>query len=174
MLTDEPSAALEEIDTAVALLAVAVDQLRGTAVDLLPTAPIALSLEDAVRLLAEQASERGNLECEVRIHPGTEGIDTQAALTIIRELLRNVETHAQATCASVEIAPRPPRGIRIIVADDGVGLSKAQLRMAVAEGHVGLSLVAARIEQLGGTLEIDPNLGGGTRLTIDLPTAPES
>jgi signal transduction histidine kinase len=174
MLSDEPSAALEAIDVAAAHLTVAVDQLRETAVDLLPIAPIAPGLEDGVQLLAEQASARGNLDCQVRIDPDTQGVDTQTALTIIRELLRNVERHAQATCASVEVAPGPGRGVRIIVADDGVGLSKGRLRKAVVEGHLGLSLVAARIKQLGGTLDILPNPGGGTRVTIDLPASAEA
>jgi signal transduction histidine kinase len=168
-LGDEPSPALEAIHTAAALLTVSVNQLRETAADLVPAAPAGLGLEEGVQLLAKRAAERGGFEYKVRVDGDFSRVDTQAALTIIRELLTNVERHAHANCVSVEVAQIPRGGVRITVSDDGTGLSKARMREAVAEGHIGLLLVAARVEELGGTFDIARAAGRGARLTITLP-----
>lgn len=168
-LPDDPRAALEAIERAADLLVVGTSQVRETTIDLRPVAPLGLSLRDGTRLLATQAIERGHFHCGVRVDPEAAVADTPAALAIIRELLANVARHSNAHLAKVVVAPIPGDLVRITVEDDGVGISKARMRRAFAEGHVGLSLVAARVQDLGGRFDVARRKEGGTRATIELP-----
>jgi two-component system NarL family sensor kinase len=162
-------AARDAIERGAAFLDVGLNQLRQMASDLYPVAPIGLDLSDGVRLLAKQAAERGHFRCDVRVRPDAAGVDVPPALAIIRELLSNVAKHANARSASVEIVPIPGGLVRITVADDGIGVSHASMRRAAADGHIGLSLAAARAEELGGRFSIARNADGGTTVLVDLP-----
>lgn len=168
-LPDQPPAALEAIDRAAELLALSVTQLRRTAIDLRPVSPVRLDLGESVALLAVQAAEVGHLRCNAHVDPDAAVADVPAAVAIIRELLANVVRHAKARSASVEVIPIPGRLSRIIVADDGIGLSQTRVRRAVAEGHIGLSLVAERVDELGGRFNLARNAERGTTVTIELP-----
>jgi GAF domain-containing protein len=79
---------------------------------------------------------------------------------VVAEALTNVVKHAQATSAAVNAAVAGA-ALRIEVCDDGVG-------GADADGH-GLLGINDRVAALGGRLEIDSPVGGGTRLVVTLP-----
>jgi len=49
------------------------------------------------------------------------------------------------------------------------GLSTAQAVTAISGRGVGMDVVRANVERIGGTVEIDTNLGRGTRLTLRVP-----
>ncbi|MFN8512546.1 MAG: hypothetical protein U0232_16455 [Thermomicrobiales bacterium] len=51
------------------------------------------------------------------------------------------------------------------IADDGVGIAAGR------RAGVGLASMRERAEELGGTCIIEPNPGGGTRVTARLPLA---
>jgi len=55
--------------------------------------------------------------------------------------------------------------IRISVADDGVGLPPDWAR----PGHYGLRGLTDRVAQLGGTLNVRNQSGGGVLLTAEIP-----
>jgi len=57
----------------------------------------------------------------------------------------------------------PGRGLRIVVADDGVGVDGAR------EAGVGLASMRERAEELGGRLEVGAGESGGTRVVAELP-----
>jgi signal transduction histidine kinase len=56
------------------------------------------------------------------------------------------------------------------VRDDGLGFSKLQTLM---KSGLGLQSMRERAEDLGGTLEVTSQPGGGTTVTVRLPLAPE-
>ncbi|MEA2171057.1 MAG: hypothetical protein QOF76_4357, partial [Solirubrobacteraceae bacterium] len=80
----------------------------------------------------------------------------------VRELLLNVEKHADATRAWVSITTT-----QIEVADDGSG-GRISLDRALEAGHFGLALVASRAVEHGGELSFTPREGGGlvVRMTL--------
>jgi PAS domain S-box-containing protein len=90
-----------------------------------------------------------------------------AAFRIVQEALANVRKHAGARHAWVRIEDRDG-GIRILVEDDGVGITPE--RLATAPGHLGLRSMRERAALCGGRLEIGPREGGGTRVEVWLPT----
>ena len=86
---------------------------------------------------------------------------------IVREAATNIQRHAGATHASVEIRPaRQRRGgaVALKVSDNGRGGHAAR-------GN-GLAGIGERVRALGGTLEIDSPPGAGTVLRAQLPVQP--
>jgi signal transduction histidine kinase len=87
-------------------------------------------------------------------------------LAVLREALTNVGKHAKATQVVVTIAAGDE--LRLVVADDGIGVSAA----AEGSGGLGLKNMRQRAERLGGGMEIGTSREGGTRLTWHVPVQP--
>lgn len=127
------------------------------------------SLADAVQELARPLEARG-IEVHVKavidapLDVTTEELLYRAA----REVLRNVLRHAGA--AKVDVTLRTSGGwAELEVADDGVGMSGAELAERRSAGHLGLALLAERVHARGGAVSISSQPGRGTRLTLSLP-----
>lgn len=82
-------------------------------------------------------------------------------MQVIREALSNTVRHAGATQAWVSILPVDHR-LEVTVDDDGRGLGSADPQ----EAHHGLGIMRERARSLGGTLEVLPRPGGGTRVRL--------
>ena len=83
------------------------------------------------------------------------------AYYVIAEALTNVVKHAHATRAEVRLAG-DERGLRVVVADDGVG-------GATVGGGSGLLGMSDRVSALGGTLTVDSPPQRGTAIRVCLP-----
>lgn len=86
---------------------------------------------------------------------------------IIRECLRNIDKHARARLARVDITVSE-RAVRIGIEDDGVGFDVAAARADRDGGH-GLTSVVERTRNMGGTAQMDSAPGQGTRVRIAIP-----
>jgi signal transduction histidine kinase len=85
----------------------------------------------------------------------------EEVLAVLREALTNVGKHARATQVVITIAAGEE--LRLVVADDGVGIGDAK-----AAG-LGLKNLRQRAERLGGSVELGTSREGGTRLTWHVP-----
>jgi len=95
--------------------------------------------------------------------PGVNDLVEIACYYVVAEALTNVAKHAQARAVLVELT-LDNDGVRITVADDGVGGADT------ANGS-GLLGIADRVEALGGSLSVVSPSGVGTTLIADLPIA---
>jgi two-component system nitrate/nitrite sensor histidine kinase NarX len=86
---------------------------------------------------------------------------------IVQEALNNVARHAAAQHAWMRIAPAGAGRIEFVVEDDGTGL--AGPGRTEGGSHYGLEIMQARARRLGGSLEVGPRPGGGTRVRLSLP-----
>ena len=87
------------------------------------------------------------------------------AYHIVREALTNARRHAQAQHVSV-IVSRHNGTACFAIEDDGQGFERA----AVDEHqHLGLNIMRTRAERCGGTLQLESELGKGTKVTALLP-----
>jgi len=90
---------------------------------------------------------------------------TRQVLNIIGELLNNVEKHAGAERVVVELESSQA-GLTITVCDDGKGFESL---VFAPDGHMGLSIIRERAEELNGRLEIKSRPESGTQAELWLP-----
>ncbi len=89
---------------------------------------------------------------------------TLAIYRVVQEGVINALRHANPSRVDVAVSSEPG-GIRVTVADDGVGLPADWSK----PGHFGLRGLTERVAELGGTLNIANGAAGGVRLTADIP-----
>ena len=88
-----------------------------------------------------------------------------AIFRILQESLTNVIRHAQASAVDVEL--REGAGAAtLIVQDDGVGISRAQMADPRSIGLLGMR---ERALAFGGTVDIFGSPGTGTVVTVRIP-----
>ena len=142
----------------------AISDIRRLVYDLRPPALDELGLIPAIR---ERATDygRGGLDVGVEapesLPPLPAAVEV-AAYRIIQEALTNVTRHARAGVCRVRLSVRGGE-IELEVADDGVGLPEDR------HGGVGIASMRERAAELGGTCEVAPIPGGGTRVLARLP-----
>jgi two-component system NarL family sensor kinase len=145
-------------------------QLRSTLTTLHPAVLAELGLAAALRELVQQFTDRGTFEIETELadvgKPPVQYLLYRAA----RELLSNVDKHARATHVLVRLV-RDGDCLTLSVIDNGVGFDPLLVDRYIAEGHIGLASLVARAESMGGTMELAPADGGGTRATMTTPAA---
>jgi signal transduction histidine kinase len=128
------------------------------------------TLTEALRRLADRfAAETGT---RVRLDVGGSGDtaeqpahDAAADVVLLRaaqEALANVRRHADAREVTVRL-DRDAGTVRLEVTDDGRGLPPGH-----AEG-MGLAGMRQRVSAAGGSLDVGPREGGGTRVRVAVP-----
>jgi two-component system, NarL family, sensor histidine kinase DegS len=147
--------------------------LRSFSRDLRPPVLDDLGLVSALDGLVADVGERGDLAVALVV-TGTRRrlpIETELALFRIGQAaLHNVERHAQAGKASVELTFEPRR-VRLTISDDGRGFeAPGDLDDLTHTGKLGLIGMAERAQLVGGTLRIDSAPGAGTRIAVEAPT----
>ena len=132
------------------------DELPGTAL-----------LTERLRSILDAAS---SCEWTQRIEMGRAPLPSsteRAVYLISRELISNVERHAEAAHASLNVT-RDAEGIHISVTDDGVGFD----RNGIAPDRVGVRSVEQRAADLGGSLIFETAPGRGTAVSVTIPLVP--
>ena len=156
LVADDPSRLVEDaLDLVDALLdAARNEQGDGT------YASVADSLARAVEDLGAEVEITAELTTTLPLPAGT-----------LRLILRNLLTNAVAAGARhVHVAAvRTPRSWRLLLDDDGVGLTEVD-RYASGSG-LGLSLCRRIASRFGGVLALAPRPSGGTRATLEFAEA---
>ncbi|HZC62207.1 MAG TPA: LuxR C-terminal-related transcriptional regulator [Streptosporangiaceae bacterium] len=129
------------------------------------------ALREQVRSVATAWGILTGIRVNLELAPGGEvSAEVRCEIVaILREALRNVEQHAQAS--QVRVVLCRARGLVVLsVADDGTGhrppADVADLR---ADGCSGLAGISERARRLGGRLIVESRPGGGTRLQAEIP-----
>ena len=129
-------------------------------------------LSEAIRRTVSPLSE--NAEVSVRFNVPRETLSDTAVhviLKIIRELVVNAIRHGGAK--HVRIAgERDGETIRFAVRDDGTGFDPASAPGPM-QGHFGLQGIRERVDEFGGTVEVESECGMGTKVTVTMKTARE-
>ncbi len=152
------------------------ESLRRLMVDLYPPDLSADRLPETITNLTVPLRDHGIDVC-VNVEPLPE-LDSEAVTTlyrVAREALANVAEHAQADRVEVslrldEANGHLPQMINLTITDNGVGLDPERIDRR-AEGHLGLRLLADRVENMGGSLSLTAPPHGGTRVSVLLPLA---
>lgn len=167
-LPEELQELREQLAQAVELTGDTMEQIRLLAHDLRPPVLDTFSLNSALEGLAQEFADRSQLS--VSYH-GTELPSLRDPVSIsfyrfLQEALTNVVKYADAS--QVEIVLDISQDVvKLTVTDDGQGFSPSK-DLSRRKG-IGLIGVQERFELLGGQLEIDTELGRGTRLMASAP-----
>jgi signal transduction histidine kinase len=105
--------------------------------------------------------------CE--LHRILAGPEAEALLAIGREAIVNANRHATGQRICVRLSH--DEGIdRLSVEDDGEGGDLDWLQAQIGKpGHLGLSLMQARAQALGGSVSLERSRLGGVRVSVALP-----
>ena len=99
-----------------------------------------LGLAFAMRSHCREFTRRTGLPCDVDVHEDFDDLDPAWSIAFYRiaqEALTNITKHAQATRVRITLA-REPDGMRLRIADDGVGLTEEALAKPKSHGVVGM------------------------------------
>lgn len=91
------------------------------------------------------------------------------ALRIGREAILNAVRHASAHTLEVALDFEADV-LRMRVRDDGRGLTPSVVASAGSDGHWGIVGMLERAASIGGTIDLAPSPGGGTLVSVTLPT----
>jgi two-component system NarL family sensor kinase len=157
-----------------------IESLRGLMTDLYPPDLRSGNLDQTIVTLAEQVQEAGTqVELDLGEVPALSEEGVATLYRVARESLANVQKHAQADHVKVTLSlvesfrPSDQPRVRLLIADDGVGVDLAKIDRR-AEGHLGLRLLADRVESMGGELTITSAPGQGTTVQAELPVTASS
>ena len=122
-------------------------------------------LNVALKETVTEFSEK--LGVTVRLNNALSGIvlsgnEEMHLLRIVREALSNIERHAAAGAASVDIVVDAYRSVTVRISDDGRGFDPA----TTPGGHFGVNIMHDRAQILGGRLDVASAPGQGTTVTL--------
>jgi PAS domain S-box-containing protein len=123
-----------------------------------------VGLEAALNRFLEGFQRRTGLEVNFQVQGPPRALGQHGELGLFRlaqEALMNVHRHAAARTADIRLIHRPLETV-LEVSDDGIGLSPAQIGPLLSGQTLGVGVASmkARIEDLGGTLQILPQAKG--------------
>jgi signal transduction histidine kinase len=142
--------------------------------------PVACVVEESVRVARARCG--GHVRFELSIPRGLTVLAQEDALVqVLANLLVNAgqAIPAEQSGGLVHVRAERATRVRVVVEDNGVGMSEETLARAFepffstkplgAGSGLGLAVSRGLVEGLGGDLRLESRLGEGTRATIDLP-----
>ena len=145
-----------------------IDDLRVLITELRPATLDQLGLRAALEDLAERVGQGEEIEVAADLQVAAERLDPELETVVYRlvqEALNNVAKHAGAAAVELQVRGRPDR-IDVLVVDDGRGFDPGG-----EHAGFGLAGMRERIALAGGELQIESQVGGGTRVSASVPLA---
>jgi two-component system NarL family sensor kinase len=129
-----------------------------------------LGLKAALGALTDGLTSRTKLAIELDARTWPDGLRTDADYVLYnaaRETLINVIKHAHAEHVWIDLEHDNGFGT-LRVADDGVGISEADMAQRAQEGHIGIASIRAKAQASGGQFDVR-STSPGTEITISVP-----
>lgn len=150
------------------------DEVHGVAWKLRPALLDDLGLHDALANLVETWTRRSGVPVDLYCDLGGRRLPREIETTLYRlvqEALTNAAKHAGARSVNVVLQLRPDL-VRLAIEDDGRGFdAEDAVERGLAQGRLGLVGMRERVEQAGGSLEIESAPGKGTAILAHIPLA---
>jgi two-component system sensor histidine kinase DegS len=130
-----------------------------------------LGLVPAIKWLAQEVNNLAGIEVQVRIDAIPPlAPETQLVLfRIVQEGLNNIQRHSGASEASVAVDCQETE-IMVTISDNGKGfMLPRQLSDFASQGKLGLTGMAERIRLVGGEIEVNSQIGKGTKIIVKVP-----
>jgi len=140
-------------------------EARAMVTELTPS-PLDESLPAAIQRQSDRLAAETDATVTVRIAEDLPAQSMACDVVLLRatqEAFANIRKHARASAVTVELSSSDA-GVRLAVTDNGIGPSSGQ-----REGF-GLRGMRTRVAQVGGEMTVSTAAGGGTTLTIEVPS----
>lgn len=137
--------------------------------DLRPAQLDDLGLGAALRYLADDALQRGDLRVNLKVEGDRRRLDPLVETVIFRvaqESLTNVIRHAQCEVCEMTIE-FGEESVRLTVKDEGIGFDPEQV--GDPQRGIGLAGMQERVDSVGGELIVDAEPGKGTLIIAIIP-----
>lgn len=147
-----------------------IEDVRRLAMDLRPAILDDFGLVPALEWMVTRWGTRTGIDARFVVVNAPGGLDflvETAVFRSVQEALHNAARHARATHVTVWLDARAD-GLRLSVADDGVGFSP---HLVTPGRGSGLSILRERSALVGGRLDLDSAPEKGTRLSFRFPMA---
>jgi len=162
---DDPSAR-----RATSALYAALVELRATTATMRGDLPAVAGLANAVARYAKRYGLAVELDIAMEERSLDRG-DLAVLVGIAREALENASRHGGARTVQVAVA-RDRTGIRLVIEDDGSGLSVGDLERARSRGELGIAGMEGLALSRHGTVTFGRSKRGGLRVEASLPGGP--
>jgi two-component system sensor histidine kinase DegS len=163
--------AREELSSLKAAAATTFSQIRDYIFDLRPMMLDDLGLVPTVRRYTEAFKDKTGLNLNLVVTGSERRLESHLEVLLFRAvqgLLGNVREYAQATQVKVTLDMDDSQ-VRATVEDNGRGFNPAGLQAKDGEGR-GLLSLRDRVNQAGGSIELDSEGGRGSRIVVVIPT----
>lgn len=167
IVAQDPDEAARAVNKAQVLTEEALADVRRSVSALRTDQPVSQKASQVVRILADSASN-DELAVTCTINGDEPDLPPHVVFTlyrIVQEALTNVQKHANATQASIELNYQPDR-LTLTVADNGAGMD---LSDQPAGEHFGLVGLRERVRLMGGDTSIQTAPGQGVTLRVEIP-----
>jgi two-component system sensor histidine kinase DegS len=124
----------------------------------------------SINEMAQKVSIANNLAINVNDHGLDDRLENTMELTlfrVIQELITNIVKHSNASEANIHLTKHSDY-LNIMIEDNGDGFDTAGI--TTRSQGMGLKSVDKRISHLGGSMNIDSEIGRGTTIIIEVPT----
>jgi len=155
---------------AASALYAALVEVRATAATMRGDLPPVAGLADAVGRYAKRYGLAVELEIEVE-ERSLDRNDLAALIGIAREALENASHHGRAHTVHVTVTGGRS-GIRLVIDDDGSGLTAVDLERARSRGELGIAGMEGLALSRRGTVTFGRSKHGGLRVEASLPGGP--
>jgi two-component system, NarL family, sensor histidine kinase DegS len=143
--------------------------------DLRPMMLDDLGVVPTLRRYAESFQEKNGIPVPITVTGVERRLESHIEVTVFRnvqELLQNALNHAQANQIQVQVDMGQDQ-VTAVVEDNGSGFNVDDILNGSTK-TIGLATLRERTEMLGGELNIQSNLGQGTRIEFSIPIADEN
>ena len=129
---------------------------------------VRMKLYDLIEIHGKMVANRSNLRFSLNSNGSSGVLPLQIVRQIyyaVKEVLYNVERHAEASQVSVDL-DWGQNDLTIQIDDDGCGFDP---QTVMKDHHFGLDIIRGRIESCNGRLSLESANGAGTHVTMWLP-----
>ncbi|MBI3536359.1 MAG: GAF domain-containing sensor histidine kinase [Chloroflexi bacterium] len=173
-ITSAPHEANQRITRAMQGLNDVIRDIRNYILDLRPQRfqgrDLKRGLEEMTRDLRANSFLTINLHLDSQDFQALSPEQTVETLHVLQEALTNIRKHAQASAVQVRAGVDAQR-VELVIEDNGVGFNLSDAERAKGNG---LRNMRERARLLRGTLRVESQKNGGTRLTLHVPVEKSS
>jgi two-component system sensor histidine kinase DegS len=138
--------------------------------NLRPASLTEAGLIQTLHYYAQDYSDQFNIPVEVNLPESLSLTPNQELVVfrVIQEALQNIQKHAEAESAEVNVQQRTGGPLVVTITDNGKGFDTKLVQQGRASS-AGLVSMRERAATVGGTLKLDSRPGTGTTITLTLP-----